>query len=482
MGKITGFLEFERIAGGGRAASTSASSTTASSSSRSTTQAASSRARAAWTAASRSARAAARSTTSFRTGTTWCTGSTGRTALDVLHSTNNFPEFTGRDLPGAVRGGVHAEHQRRSGRHQVDRARHHRQGLGGGLGRAAAAGAQDRQAGRGGRLGPGGPRVRAAARARRPRRRGVREERPHRRAAALRHPRLQDGEAPDRPAHGADGGRRRRVPSRASHVGGNVAARADCWPSSTRSCWPAAPSSRATCRCPGASSTACISRWSSCRSRTSVVAGDRVADQIVATGKHVIVIGGGDTGSDCVGTSNRQGAASITQFELLPQPPDVENKPLVWPYWPIKLRTSSSHEEGCERDWSVATKRFEGSDGKVEKLVAARVEWQRDGSGATQDGRGAGQRVRDEGRPGAARDGLRRARCRRASLERSASSATRAATSRRTPTTTARTRAEGVRRRRHAPRPVAGRLGDPRRPAGARAVDEFLMGASSLPR
>jgi len=113
-----------------------------------------------------------------------------------------------------------------------------------------------------------------------------------------------------------------------------------------------------------------------------VVAGDVVADQISAAGKHVVVIGGGDTGSDCVGTSNRQGAASITQFELLPQPPEMENKPLVWPYWPIKLRTSSSHEEGCERDWAVATKRFEGAGGKVGKLVAARVEWQKDGTGA----------------------------------------------------------------------------------------------------
>lgn len=105
------------------------------------------------------------------------------------------------------------------------------------------------------------------------------------------------------------------------------------------------------------------------------VAGDRVAGQILATGKHVIVIGGGDTGSDCVGTSNRHGAKSVTQFELLPQPPQQENKPLVWPYWPIKLRTSSSHEEGCARDWAVATKRFEGRNGKLEKLVAARVEW-----------------------------------------------------------------------------------------------------------
>ena len=106
-----------------------------------------------------------------------------------------------------------------------------------------------------------------------------------------------------------------------------------------------------------------------------VVAGDKLKDQIMATGKHVVVIGGGDTGSDCVGTSSRHGAASVAQFELLPQPPEQENKPLVWPYWPTKLRTSSSHEEGCERDWSVATKRFEGKNGKVEKLIAARLEW-----------------------------------------------------------------------------------------------------------
>ncbi len=108
--------------------------------------------------------------------------------------------------------------------------------------------------------------------------------------------------------------------------------------------------------------------------QNKVNAGDKLKDQIKATGKHVVVIGGGDTGSDCVGTSNRHGAASVAQFELMPQPPGQENKPLVWPYWPTKLRTSSSHEEGCERDWAVATKRFEGKD-KVEKLIACRVEW-----------------------------------------------------------------------------------------------------------
>ena len=112
-----------------------------------------------------------------------------------------------------------------------------------------------------------------------------------------------------------------------------------------------------------------------------VVAGDLLDNQIMATGKHVVVIGGGDTGSDCVGTSNRHGAASVTQFELMPMPPEAEDRPLTWPDWPIKLRTSSSHDEGCERDWSVTTKRFEGSNGKVEKLIATRVEWSRNPDG-----------------------------------------------------------------------------------------------------
>ena len=110
-----------------------------------------------------------------------------------------------------------------------------------------------------------------------------------------------------------------------------------------------------------------------------VNAGDEVPDRILATGKHVVVIGGGDTGSDCVGTSNRQGAASVLQFELMPQPPASENKALTWPYWPVKLRTSSSHEEGCERDWAVTTKGFRGDEqGNVRALVAARVEWKKD--------------------------------------------------------------------------------------------------------
>ena len=108
------------------------------------------------------------------------------------------------------------------------------------------------------------------------------------------------------------------------------------------------------------------------------VAGDKNVRDLFATGKHVVIIGGGDTGSDCVGTSNRHGAKSIAQFELLPQPPAHENKQLTWPDWPVKLRSSSSHEEGCSRDWAVTTKSFKGEGGKVKALVAARVEWKKD--------------------------------------------------------------------------------------------------------
>jgi len=107
------------------------------------------------------------------------------------------------------------------------------------------------------------------------------------------------------------------------------------------------------------------------------VAGDKNVRGLRASGKHVVIIGGGDTGSDCVGTANRHGAASVTNFELLPMPPDVERNP-VWPYWPTRLRTSSSHEEGVERDWSVASKRFIGDNGKLRALEAVRLEW-RDG-------------------------------------------------------------------------------------------------------
>lgn len=109
--------------------------------------------------------------------------------------------------------------------------------------------------------------------------------------------------------------------------------------------------------------------------QNKVNAGDKLKNQLRADGKHVIVIGGGDTGSDCVGTSNRHGAVSVTQFELMPEPPVEENRPMTWPNWPYKLRTSSSHEEGCDREFAISTKEFIGEKGKVTGLKTVRVEW-----------------------------------------------------------------------------------------------------------
>ena len=109
--------------------------------------------------------------------------------------------------------------------------------------------------------------------------------------------------------------------------------------------------------------------------QNKVNAGDKLNDQLRADGKHVIVIGGGDTGSDCVGTCNRHGAKSVTQFEVMPQPPEEENRPLTWPYWPLKLRTSSSHEEGCTREFAVSTQEFIGEKGKVTGLKTVEVEF-----------------------------------------------------------------------------------------------------------
>ena len=105
---------------------------------------------------------------------------------------------------------------------------------------------------------------------------------------------------------------------------------------------------------------------------------------ISAKGKHVVVIGGGDTGSDCIGTSNRQGALSVTQLEIMPAPPEREDKAMTWPDWPLKMRTSSSQQEGCDRDWAVLARRATGSDGRIEALECVRVEWARGADGRMQ--------------------------------------------------------------------------------------------------
>jgi len=117
--------------------------------------------------------------------------------------------------------------------------------------------------------------------------------------------------------------------------------------------------------------------------QNKVGAGDAVANQISAQGKRVVILGGGDTGSDCLGTANRQGAPSVHQFELLPQPPGTRTEDVApWPYWPMTLRTSSSHEEGVVREWSINTKRFSGDEhGNVKKLHAVRLEWDKGNNG-----------------------------------------------------------------------------------------------------
>jgi glutamate synthase (NADPH/NADH) small chain len=122
------------------------------------------------------------------------------------------------------------------------------------------------------------------------------------------------------------------------------------------------------------------------KKQTKRVLGDAIPEDefISAKDKHVVVIGGGDTGSDCIGTSNRQGAKSVTQLEIMPAPPEEVNKLVTWPDWPMKMRTSTSQEEGCERDFAVTTKRFIGENGKVTGIVCARVDWSQDENGQWQ--------------------------------------------------------------------------------------------------
>ena len=182
-----------------------------------------------------------------------------------------------------------------------------------------------------------------------------------------------------------------------------------------------------------------------------------VADPILAAGKHVVVIGGGDTGSDCIGTSARQGALSITQLEIMPQPPLRENKPLTWPDWPLKLRTSSSHEEGAERDFAVMTTRFSGENGRVSRLHCVRVDAGFKPIPGTEFELKADLVLLAMGFVSPVHEGL---------LDRSRR---RSRPARQRPGRHPRLPhlgRQGVLGRRHAPRPVARRLGDPRGPPG----------------
>ena len=246
-------------------------------------------------------------------------------AIERLHATNNFPEFTGRLCPAPCEAscvlGINADP-----RHdQAGRGRDRRPRVGRGLGRSAGAGPAHRQVGGGGRLRAGRAGRCAATHSRGPHRGGVRAGRPHRRPAALRHPGVQDGEAPSRPSRC---GRWREEGTRFTSsvdVGiaidrGRSCARFDAGVSrggATRA---------ATCRSPAASWTASTRRWSTSRLPTAGAGGRRSRTPIIAVGKTVVIIGGGDTGADCLGTAHRQGAASVTQLEILPRPPATSGR------------------------------------------------------------------------------------------------------------------------------------------------------------
>ena len=233
----------------------------------------------------------------------------------------------------------------------------------------------------------------------------LRAGRRDRRAAALRHPRVQDGEAPPRPAAGADGGRGHPVPAgrrrrRRRRPAPQLRARYDAVVLAV-----GATAAR-DLPVPGRELDGILQAMEYLPHANRAALDPAYDVPITAAGKHVVIIGGGDTGADCLGTAHRQGAASVTQLEILPRPAgrsDPTTNP--WPTWPLIYRTSSAHEEGGERVYAVSTERFVGDDARVR---CARSSWSRS---SCVDGRfdaGGGHRARDPGRPGAAGDGLHR--------------------------------------------------------------------------
>ena len=239
---------------------------------------------------------------------------------------------------------------------------------------------------------------------------------------------------------------------------------------------PAAPKSRAICRCPAASLRASISPWSSCRSRTGGCSNEPQSnvEPILATGKKVVVIGGGDTGSDCIGTSIRQGAVSVTNFEIMPQPPEHENKMMVWPDWPLKLRISSSHQEGVEREFAVLTQKFSGENGQVKKLHCVHVDDKFKPVAGTEFEIEADLVLLAMGFVHPVHEGMIKALGVALDNRGNVSADTDAYVN---------IGAQGVRRRRHAARAIAGRLGDPRRTPGCarrRQIPDGIDDAAAL--
>jgi glutamate synthase (NADPH/NADH) small chain len=274
-----------------------------------------------------------------------------------------------------VRSVLHAEPRRHAGEHQDHRGRDRDRAHEEGWLKPQSPFEQDRQESRRDRFGPGRACLRAATRARRTRRACVREVRESRRLLRYGIPDFKmekhyiDRRVAQMQAEGV-------TFHYGAHVGVNLAVADIVKSSMTRSCSRAAPKKAAIFQSRAAKSTAFTYAMEFLPQQNRRVGNESLngAKDILAGGKHVVVIGGGDTGSDCIGTSIRQGAKSVTQLEIMPMPPEKENKLMVWPDWPLKMRTSSSQEEGAEREFSVMTQSFIGEGGKVKKLRCIRVD------------------------------------------------------------------------------------------------------------
>ncbi len=330
-----------------------------------------------------------------------------RDAIERLHATNNFPEFTGRLCPAPCEAacvlGINQDPVtiKQIELEIIDKAFEE------GWVKPVPPHCAYRQDGRRGGFRSGRTGRRAATHPRRPQRDRLRARRPDRRAAALRHPRVQDGEA----RHSTAGWTQMEAEGTQFRAGVNVGV--DITAEQLRADFDAVvlaggATAARDLPIPGRELDGIHQAMEFLPWANRVQEGDDVLDAdgqppITAKGKKVVIIGGGDTGADCLGTAHRQGAASVHQFEIMPRPPETRAASTPWPTYPLMYRVSSAHEEGGERVFSVNTEEFLGDDGQGDRPQGARS-----GDARRQVRQGRRLRLRARGRPGAAGDGLRR--------------------------------------------------------------------------